>query len=107
MWIVAPSFVRNVQDPNVLSIWRSAIAALRRAERWILIGYSLPPEDVAIRSMLLRGYQARTHGGPPEVIVVQKGKADEPRYNVMFPATRFTYYEHGFIPYLTAQGSDA
>jgi hypothetical protein len=36
---------------------------------------------------------------------VQKGKADEPRYNVMFPSTRFTYYEHGFMSYLTAQGS--
>jgi hypothetical protein len=99
--IVAPSFVRNVHDPNVLAIWRSALAALRRADRWVLIGYSLPPEDVAIRSMLLRGYQARDDGRPPDVVVVQKGDSARAAYEIMFGD--FTYHADGFQSYLASQ----
>jgi len=104
--IVAPSFVRNVQDPNLLSVWRSALAALRRAGRWIVVGYSLPPEDVAIRTLLLRGVHARDQRRKLEVVVVQKGVAAEARYRMMFPHLA-AYHPDGFAAFLAAETGGA
>src|SRR5262245_60995870 len=85
--IVSPSLVRDVRDANLLSVWRSALAWLRTCDRWIIVGYSLPPEDLAIRSLLLRAY----HGAEsrPEIIVVQSGQKLEPRYRVLFPECHY------------------
>ena len=37
----------------------AALEDLRCADEWIMAGYSLPSEDVAIRSLLLRAFHAR------------------------------------------------
>ena len=83
--LVAPSMVRDVRDPNLLGVWQSALEALRTAAQWVIAGYSLPPQDVGIRSLLLRAYQARPR--PPRVRVVQHGRDREveDRYRVLFP----------------------
>jgi hypothetical protein len=91
--LVAPSMVRSVRDPNLLTIWRSALEALRKADEWIVAGYSLPPEDIAIRSILIRGYHARAKQPPPRIRVIQP-KADpvmEGRYRLLFPDCEFEY----------------
>jgi len=97
--IVAPSLVRDVRDPVLQEIWRNALEALRQAEEWIIVGYSLPPEDVAIRSMFLRAYKGRD-APKPRVIVVQ-GEEKEPevtRYQLLFP--EYTYVTGGISGYL-------
>jgi hypothetical protein len=103
--IVAPSFVRSVRDAILLEIWRNAQEALRQADKWIIVGYSLPPEDVAIRSMLLRAYQGRDTKGPPEVEVVQKEEKDPEytRYRLLFPKCRFL--GGGLASYLSPKGN--
>ena len=89
--------VRDVRDPHLLNVWRAATEALRTATEWYVIGYSLPSEDLAIRSMLLRAFSARgleIGPGPvsswpelpgPRVTVVQKGKDAKPAFDSMFP----------------------
>jgi hypothetical protein len=81
--IVSPSLVRDVRDANLLSIWRSAFEWMRNAGRWVIVGYSLPPEDLAIRSLLLRAYT--TAKKKPEITVVQHGEAARPAYKLLFP----------------------
>lgn len=106
--IVAPSMVRDVRDPHLLNIWRCATEALRTAKQWFIIGYSLPAEDLAIRSMLLRAYNARgldPQSAPdlpnqsirpaPQVTVVQKGTNAKPAYEAMFPPSSFKFMEGG------------
>lgn len=85
--IVSPSLVRDVRDANLLSVWRSALEWMRKADRWIIVGYSLPPEDLAVRSLLLRAYA--TAPKPPQVTVVQYGEAERPRYEMLFPGCRY------------------
>lgn len=87
--LVAPSMVRDVRDPNLLALWQSALEALRTADEWVIVGYSLPPQDVEIRGMLLRAYRGRRQ--PPRVRVVQHGpnRETEDRYRVMFPDMAF------------------
>ena len=83
--IVAPSTVREIRDPNLLSIWQGALEALRTAERWTIIGYSMPPEDIAIRTLLLRANAGRAT--PPRISVVERGPNEEVehRYRLLFP----------------------
>jgi NAD-dependent SIR2 family protein deacetylase len=87
--IVAPSMVRDVRNPNLLTIWHSALEALRTADEWIVIGYSMPPEDVAIRAMLLRAHRGRER--PPRVRLVELGQNEEVenRYRLLFPDLEF------------------
>jgi hypothetical protein len=85
--VVAPSFVREVRDPILLEIWRNALEALRQADEWIIVGYSLPPEDVAIRSMFLRASRGRDTQDRPRVVVVQQEEKEpeRTRYRLLFP----------------------
>jgi NAD-dependent SIR2 family protein deacetylase len=82
--IVSPSAVRDVRDPNLLGIWQHALEALRAADQWVVIGYSLPPEDAAIRSLLLRAYRGRPR--PPRLLLVERGRSEsEERFRLFFP----------------------
>ena len=85
--IVAPSLVRTIADANLLNIWMSALEALRRADQWIFAGYSLPSEDIAIRSILVRAYHGR--GGVPRlprvrVVQLAPDQGMERRYRLLF-----------------------
>jgi hypothetical protein len=105
--------VRDTKDPNLLEIWKNALEALRHAHEWIIVGYSLPPEDLAIRSMFLRAWQSRTE--KPRVTVVQKPgnmkdggtspgdklEEIESRFCLLFPEC--TYFRDGLEGYLSAQ----
>jgi hypothetical protein len=87
--IVAPSVVREIRDTNLLALWQAALEALREAAEWIFIGYSMPPEDVAIRSLLLRAHRGRRE--PPVIRVIESGHQPEVegRYRLLFPNLRF------------------
>ena len=92
--IIAPSTVRQIQDTNILLVWQRSLEALRDSEVWYIIGYSLPREDLAIRSILMRAYHARGYGDPPEVHVVQPDglsgidrEAKEGRFRLILPDT--------------------
>jgi hypothetical protein len=96
--IVAPSFIREVRDPRLQQIWQSALEALREADTWYIIGYSLPPEDVAIRAIFLRAYQGRDIAYPPKVVVVQKGEKEVTPYRLLLP--EHTYVAGGLEAFL-------
>lgn len=83
--IIAPSIVRDIRDVNLLECWKNAIEFLRNATEWIIIGYSFPFEDIAIRSLFLRAHNARET--PPSIRVIQKGedRAVWSRYRLFFP----------------------
>jgi NAD-dependent SIR2 family protein deacetylase len=97
--IVAPSTVRSYRIPQVLSTWVAATEALRTAEEWVFAGYSLPAEDLAIRSMLFRAWNARGENTPsPGITVVQNSRQAEPAYRLLFG--KVDYVEGGFENWL-------
>jgi hypothetical protein len=87
--MIAPSSVRDVRESNLLEIWRHSLEFLRRANDWIIMGYSFPPEDIGIRSMFCRAYQGRAK--KPRVTIVQQGCDPKTmaRYKIMFPDCRY------------------
>ncbi|MFT3767287.1 MAG: hypothetical protein QM820_17450 [Minicystis sp.] len=94
--LVAPSLVRDIRDPTLLSIWKTALEFLREAEQWYFVGYSLPSEDVAIRSLLLRALHMRKT--LPTVTVVQYGEKAAAAYQLLFPGC--TYLKDGLSRFL-------
>ena len=83
--LVAPSMIRDIRDPNLLGIWQAALEAMRLAQRWVVVGYSLPSEDLAIRSLFLRA--ARARGDQPAVELYEHGVRPEveARYRLLLP----------------------
>jgi hypothetical protein len=75
--IVSPSFVREMRAPNLISVWQQALKWLRRADDWIIIGYSFPDEDLNIRSLFTRALSSR--GTPPHVTAIQFGANEQTR----------------------------
>ena len=89
--LVAPSLVRSMADSNLQEIWRHSLEALRTADEWYIIGYSLPPEDVAVRSLLLRAYNAhaRKSRDIPKITVIQYDNKAMPQYKFFFPTCKY------------------
>jgi hypothetical protein len=59
--VVPPTAAKSSFFDNsvVQSLWRGAFAALRRADRVFVVGYSLPPTDLLVASMLTDALQVR------------------------------------------------
>jgi hypothetical protein len=57
--IVAPTHFRDLPDQFLRQVWRDAYNTLRRAEHIIVVGYSLPETDIAVRYLLQRALLVR------------------------------------------------
>jgi NAD-dependent SIR2 family protein deacetylase len=99
LMLVTPSYVRDIREPNLIALWQSAQELLRTSDEWVFVGYSLPAEDVNIRSMLIRAAQGRNQ--PPRVTVVLDPKSIGifPRFQLLFPT--FVKDSRGFGAYIS------
>lgn len=91
---MSPSFVREMRETNLLSVWKSSLEWLREADQWLMIGYSFPDEDVGIRSLLTRACGAR-RASPPRISVVQWDESARLNYESFFPSGSVTYCTGG------------
>jgi hypothetical protein len=87
--IVAPSLVRDIRDVNLLELWRTTLELLRTTDKWVIIGYSFPPEDIAIRLLFLRAYNGRTKELKIKVVQGSNDPVIRARYKVFFPDCEF------------------
>ncbi len=67
--VVFPSYLKQLDDPILQSIWDQAGTALHTGTRIAFVGFSLPKADVAIRA-LLNPVRRRLSDGMCEVTVV-------------------------------------
>lgn len=77
--MVTPGFVREYRNVHLLTIWREALVALATASHWIFIGYSLPADDVGVRTLLLKARCVREDlkRTAPRVTVVTGSKSSK------------------------------
>ncbi|MBK7123868.1 MAG: hypothetical protein IPH68_14415 [Chitinophagaceae bacterium] len=59
--LVTPSFSRTVKDTNLSQVWRNTLELLRTADEWVITGYSLPGEDLDIKSLFIRALKGRVN----------------------------------------------
>lgn len=96
--IVSPSFVREMREPNLLGVWKSALDLLREADEWVIVGYSFPDEDLGVRALFTRAYGARDRR--PHITVVQYNRSSFPRYDSFFDPSELTFCIGGLSAFL-------
>ncbi len=90
--IVSPSLSRGSYQTQLRSIHLAALEALRTAEEIYIVGYSLPMEDLLVRSLFLR---AISHQAPKAKLqVFQISEAEKPCYDMLFE--NYDYFTSGF-----------
>lgn len=97
--IVTPSLIRNFFDSNLQQIWNNSFERLRTSSEWIIIGYSFPSEDLNIKSMFIRAFNARQN--KPKITIVQKGIEPKSRYEAIFK--NINYIENGIEEFISSE----
>ena len=100
------SYQKALRAPMFESSWLEAEKALRYADRWVFIGYSLPGADFEFKYLLKRIQLARA--ASPEIFVVTKANDGEESptiksYTKFFGKGNFTVFGDG----LTTDAIDA
>jgi hypothetical protein len=60
--IVAPSYLKDFSRPVFEHIWRQCTEMIGQARRVVLIGYSMPQDDLQARFILRSGFYAQVDG---------------------------------------------
>lgn len=94
-----------MRAPNLISVWQRALDWLRKADDWIIIGYSFPDEDLNIRSLFTRALASRPES-TPYVTAIQFGANEQTRtrYDAFFPAEDLTFLNGGLKVFLDNVG---
>ena len=104
--IVTPGFVREYRNIHLLTIWREALEALANASHWIFVGYSLPADDVAIRTLLLKSRCLRKdiRREPPRVTIVTGRRGEETRSRYLGIFADVNLFEGDFGKFVEQKG---
>jgi hypothetical protein len=72
------SFLKALDFPMFETSWLSAEKLLRKAKKWIFVGYSLPAADYQFKHLLKRVQLSRAQ--PPEFVVITGGSREDTEY---------------------------
>ena len=53
--LITPTYVKDYENPHIERVWSQAEGAMQEADRAVIIGYSLPTDDVEVAMLLKRG----------------------------------------------------
>jgi hypothetical protein len=99
--LVTPTYLKEYRNHHLANVWAEALASLAGASEWISVGYSLPSDDVHIKTLLLKARRMRDEANSPTTVSVVTDGRDEAlgvRYGRLF--RNATIFENGFKAYL-------
>jgi hypothetical protein len=104
--LITPSNSKSYSNPHVSRIWYETARALRRADRVVFVGYSLPWDDVEVIYLLKQNLE---HLAPERITVVEYSKTGAPinehdagkRYSAVF-GPKIDWQPLGFTGWLDA-----
>ncbi len=70
--VISPTWLKRYSPGRLTRVFEHALEAVRRARRIVIIGYSMPPADVAVHHLLRRGLLTRPQPEPPKVAVITR-----------------------------------
>ena len=78
--LITPTQSKDYRNPRIAEVWQLAEHELRKAERAIIVGYSLPDDDLDVIYLLKRGLGQLANRAPKQITVVEKtnNKATRP-----------------------------
>jgi len=74
--LITPTQLKDYRNLHVKKVWTLAEQALRDAERAIIIGYSLPYDDLDVIYLLKRGLGQLANEAPDKIMVVERASND-------------------------------
>lgn len=87
--LITPTYFKQYRIRHFANIWSRVQQRLSGADDWYFVGYSLPTDDVHIRSLLLKAWHLRRDAGLPAPRVnIITHRADDhmlQRYAALFP----------------------
>lgn len=92
--LVTPTFVKSYRNRHLMNIWSTAQRELAGVSRWVFVGYSLPDDDIHIKTLLLKAKQMRADRGAELKIVVVDHRRDaqlEERYGRLLGECEFDF----------------
>lgn len=69
--MITPTHLKDYRNPHISRVWYEAERVLRGADRAIIVGYSLPEDDVEVIYLLKRSL---SHLAPDRISVVEKDR---------------------------------
>jgi hypothetical protein len=72
--LITPTFIKDYENPHIQSVWEKAEKSLKKADQAVIIGYSLPTDDVEIAMLFKRGLN---HLPRERISVVEFVEGDE------------------------------
>jgi hypothetical protein len=113
--LITPTYVKDYENPHVERVWRAAEEALARADRAVVIGYSLPTDDVEVAMLLKNGldhlprdritiveYAAGDDGKPPALRTPLERHPTGQRFRSLF-GPGLDWHSAGFATWLTEE----
>lgn len=102
--MITPTHMKDYRNPHVGRTWYEAEQLLRRADRAVFVGYSLPENDVDVIYLLKRGL---SHLSPEQITVVEWDDDRRPLnehptgqwYRTLF-GNRIDWHPEGFADWL-------
>ena len=121
--LITPTFLKDLNDLHLKSIWHNALIELIEADKIVFIGYSFPDADFEMRCLLKKAVQPNTeievvlhHSDNPEPYKVQlenhkfssndkhalleRLNLPERRYNAFFGNKVITFHYNGIEGYI-------
>jgi hypothetical protein len=90
--LVHPSYSRRYDDPLLTAIWGRTYEELVKSDRWVFVGYSLPPADFHFRALLRQALVQRdSHSRETIVVLVSVRRPPSAGVQDQFAATVETY----------------
>jgi hypothetical protein len=70
--LITPTQRKDYRNPHVARVWALSEQALRSAKRAIIVGYSLPEDDLDVIYLLKRGLANLASTQPSKITIVEK-----------------------------------
>ena len=80
--MITPTHMKDYRNPHIAQVWYRAERVLRQSDRAIIVGYSLPDDDVDVTYLLKRGLG---HLPPERITVVEYDRRKRPRRATQHP----------------------
>jgi hypothetical protein len=78
--LITPTFIKDYENRHIERVWQEAESAMKKADRAVIVGYSLPTDDVEVALLFKNGLG---HLAPDRITVIEYVADDlaKPRAN--------------------------
>lgn len=95
--LIPPTYAKLTKHAWLRSIWSHALDALSNSQKWIFIGYSFPPTDGHLKSLINLALMKSEN--PPKVVMVSPSSDIVDNYKPII-GDHFTFYKKRFSEFV-------